>query len=213
MIGNARVVALGEATHGTHEFFQLKHRMLEFLVSEMNFNVFAIEANMPEGFDLNEYVLNGKGDPERLLSGLYFWTWDTEEVLRLIRWMRQYNADERHQRKVKFYGFDMQAPVRPVKVALAYLRRIDESESRRLGAILAVAANPFTASTYDTLPEARRGEIAAAAHALVAALDQHPGGLEWRIARQHARIAEQGLTSPGRNNIIGNAQRARSCDG
>jgi erythromycin esterase len=72
-----------------------------------------------------------------------------------------------------------------------------------LEAILAVAANPFTASTYDTLPAARRAEIAASAHALVAGLDAHPGGPEWRIARQHARIAEQSLASPGRNDMEG----------
>src|SRR5438132_13951246 len=57
MIGNARIVSLGEATHGTREFFQLKHRMLEFLASEMGFTIFSIEANMPEAYRLNDYVL------------------------------------------------------------------------------------------------------------------------------------------------------------
>ena len=104
----ARLVALGEATHGTREFFQLKHRMLEFLVSELGFTVFGIEATMPEAFDVNEFVLTGKGDPARALAGMYFWTWDTEEVLEMIRWMRNYNSDPRHEKKVKFYGFDAQ---------------------------------------------------------------------------------------------------------
>src|SRR5436305_4848388 len=81
VIGGARLVALGEATHGTREFFQLKHRMLEFLVTEMGFNVFGIEATMPEAFDINQYVLTGKGDPVKALAALNFWTWDTEEVL------------------------------------------------------------------------------------------------------------------------------------
>ena len=54
IIGNARIVSLGEATHGTREFFQLKHRMLEFLASEMGFTIFSIEANMPEAYRLNE---------------------------------------------------------------------------------------------------------------------------------------------------------------
>jgi hypothetical protein len=56
VIGDARLVALGEATHGTREFFQLKHRMLEFLVTEMGFTVFGIEATMPEAFDVNLFV-------------------------------------------------------------------------------------------------------------------------------------------------------------
>src|SRR3954447_14408573 len=74
IIGNARIVSLGEATHGTREFFQLKHRMLEFLASEMGFTIFSIEANMPEAYRLNYYVLNGVGDPAKLLKGMYFWT-------------------------------------------------------------------------------------------------------------------------------------------
>ena len=77
VIGASRLVALGEATHGTREFFRLKHRMLEFLVTEMGFTVFGIEATMPEAFDVNEFVLTGKGDPARALAGMYFWTWDT----------------------------------------------------------------------------------------------------------------------------------------
>jgi erythromycin esterase-like protein len=108
MIGNARVVSLGEATHGTREFFQLKHRMLEFLASEMGFTIFSIEANMPEAYRLNDYVLNGVGDPAKLLKGMYFWTWDTQEVLAMIEWMREFNKSGKG--RVQFTGFDMQTP-------------------------------------------------------------------------------------------------------
>ena len=57
IIGDARIVSLGEATHGSREFFQLKHRMLEFLATEKGFTIFSIEANMPEAYRLNDYVL------------------------------------------------------------------------------------------------------------------------------------------------------------
>src|SRR5207253_4402222 len=137
LIGNARIVSLGEATHGTREFFQLKHRMLEFLVIEMGFTVFAIEASMPEGFDVNEYVLTGKGDPAKALAGLYFWTWDTEEVLDLIRWMRRYNQDSSHTKKVKFFGFDMQVAHVAVTNVEVYLQRVDPDEAKVASAILA----------------------------------------------------------------------------
>ena len=63
VIGDARIVGLGEATHGTREFFQLKHRMVEFLATQMGFSIFTIEANMPEAYKLNDYVLHGTGDP------------------------------------------------------------------------------------------------------------------------------------------------------
>ena len=95
IIGDARIVSLGEATHGTREFFQLKHRMLEFLATQMGFTIFSIEANMPEAYRLNDYVLNGTGDPAQLLRGMYFWTWNTEEVLDMIHWMREFNASGR----------------------------------------------------------------------------------------------------------------------
>ncbi|HYG64532.1 MAG TPA: erythromycin esterase family protein, partial [Thermoanaerobaculia bacterium] len=84
--GDARIVSLGEATHGTREFFLMKHRLLEFLVEEMGFTHFSIEANMPETYKMNEYVLEGQGDPEELLEGMLFWTWNTQEVLDMIHW-------------------------------------------------------------------------------------------------------------------------------
>lgn len=123
-IGNARIVALGEATHGTREFFQLKHRMLEFLATEMGFRVFSIEANMPEAYRLNDFVLTGKGDPAALLRGLYFWTWDTEEVLDMIRWMRRFNESGRG--RVEFTGFDMQTPTVAMEVVRDFVAKHDQ---------------------------------------------------------------------------------------
>ncbi len=108
IIGNARIVALGEATHGSREFFQMKHRMVEFLASQMGFTIFSIEANMPEAYRLNDFVLNGNGDPAELLKGMYFWTWDTHEVLDMILWMREFNKSGKG--RVEFTGFDMQTP-------------------------------------------------------------------------------------------------------
>jgi hypothetical protein len=65
--------------------------MLEFLATEMGFTIFSIEANMPEAYRLNDYVLNGNGDPAKLIKGMYFWTWDTQEVLDMVLWMREFN--------------------------------------------------------------------------------------------------------------------------
>ena len=123
MIGSARIVSLGEATHGSREFFQLKHRMLEFLATEMSFSIFSIEANMPEAYRLNDYVLEGKGDPAALLRGMYFWTWDTEEVLAMIQWMRQYNQSGKG--RLQFTGFDMQTPTVAASLARAFVARHD----------------------------------------------------------------------------------------
>jgi erythromycin esterase-like protein len=123
VVGDARIVALGEATHGSREFFQLKHRMLEFLASRMGFTIFAIEANMPEAYRLNDYVLTGTGDPAALLKGMYFWTWDTEEVLAMIHWMREFNASGKG--RVMFTGFDMQTPTVAAKIVDDFVAKVE----------------------------------------------------------------------------------------
>ena len=136
-IGNARIVAMGEATHGTREFFQLKHRMLELLVERKGFTVLGIEANWPESLAINDYVLNGTGDAEQALDSLYFWTWNTEEVLDMIRWMRRYNQDPKHTNKVKFFGFDMQVAHVAVRNAERYLEKVDPREAKVASTVLA----------------------------------------------------------------------------
>jgi len=129
MVGDARVVALGEATHGTREFFLMKHRVLEFLVEEMGFDLFAIEATWPEANRLNEYVHTGVGDPVALLSGLYFWTWNTQEVLDMIQWMRAHNQDPGGAPTVSFLGFDMQFPGMAIHNVGEYLESVDPPAS------------------------------------------------------------------------------------
>jgi|SRR5215469_9150237 len=71
IVGDARVVAFGEATHGTREFFQLKHRMVEFLANQMGLLIFTIEAKMPEAYQLNDYLLHAAGDAKALLRGMF----------------------------------------------------------------------------------------------------------------------------------------------
>jgi erythromycin esterase len=126
-VRGATIVGLGEATHGTSEFFHMKHRLLRYLVEREGFTIFAIEANMPECYRLNEYVLSGQGDPEMLLKGIYFWTWNTQEVLDMIKWMRAYNAglDGHDGKKLQFTGFDMQIPQVADTIAVRMISEMD----------------------------------------------------------------------------------------
>jgi erythromycin esterase-like protein len=119
VVGDARIVTLGEATHGTREFFQLKHRMVEYLATRKGFTIFSIEANMPEAYRLNKFVLKGEGDPKQLLKGMYFWTWNTEEVLDMILWMREFNKSGKG--RIEFTGFDMQTPTVPIQTVSDFL--------------------------------------------------------------------------------------------
>jgi erythromycin esterase len=106
LIGNSKIVGLGESTHGSSEVYQMKYRISEYLIAHKNFNVFSLEANMPESFLMNPYIQEGKGDPKNILKGMYFWLWQTEETLTFVEWLKKYN--ENHNSKVFFDGFDMQ---------------------------------------------------------------------------------------------------------
>lgn len=196
IIGNARVVSLGEATHGTREFFKMKHRMLEFLVEEMGFNVFAIEANLPESCLVNDYVLEGKGDPGKALAGLHYWTWNTEEVLDMIRWMRGYNEDTRHTRKVRFYGIDMQYPEMAVVRVAKYLEGADPDAAQfvreKLVPLATDKSRPYPIPERDIRP------WLVTANEVLARLDAHRQAYvsktsteDFEISRQDARILTQ----------------------
>lgn len=90
MVADAEVMGLGESTHGAHEQFAVKHRVVRLLVEEMGFRCLALEEDWTKGVQLNEYVVNGKGDPRALLADAGS-PWRTEEILDLVTWMRSYN--------------------------------------------------------------------------------------------------------------------------
>ncbi|MBT2400154.1 erythromycin esterase family protein [Streptomyces sp. ISL-100] len=108
MVGNAQVVGMGEATHSSHEFFTMKHRVLRYLVEHMGFRAFALETSWSSGLRIDEYLLTGEGDPRQIMreefQDTYAW-WNTEEYLALVQWMRAYNV--RHPRdRLRFVGDD-----------------------------------------------------------------------------------------------------------
>lgn len=124
ILKDVRVVGLGEATHGTREFFQLKHRLFEFLVKEMGYTGFAMEAPYFSCQPINDYILYGKGDLYTVLTGQGYVVWDTEEVAQLIEWMRMYNQNVPEERKIKFYGLDLAYQENGRKEVLKYLKRV-----------------------------------------------------------------------------------------
>lgn len=176
MVGNAHIVGLGEATHGTREFFQLKHRFLEYLVTKHGFTLFAIEANLPECRAINQYVLTGKGDPRAALDGIYFWTWNTEEVLALIEWMRSWNADPKHKQKLQFVGVDMQTTTVAMANVTAFLKQVAPAEADALTAPIAILGK-----------ESGENELTAASASTKAAVQQALTALHDRFER--SRVA------------------------
>lgn len=106
-IGSARIVGMGEATHGTSEFFSLKDRIFRFLVEKMGFTLFAMETPWRSALAIDRYVTTGKGDSRAALAGT-FAVWENQEVLDLIEWMRAYNITRGNRPELRFVGIDMQ---------------------------------------------------------------------------------------------------------
>ncbi|HMG92242.1 MAG TPA: erythromycin esterase family protein [Chryseolinea sp.] len=104
------IVGLGEATHGTAEFFKAKHRILEYLVENHGFKIFAIEADFGESIFINEAVLKSdKSQIENLMkTKMHFWTWKTTEVRDMLYWMCDYNLGKTEAQKVQYWGVDCQ---------------------------------------------------------------------------------------------------------
>ena len=210
-IGDARIVALGEASHGTAEFFKMKHRLLEFLVGKMGFTVFAIEANWPESLAVDRYIKTGEGDPKKALAGMYFWTWNTQEVLDMIEWMRAYNKAPGDHPILSFTSFDMQTPNVALQRVEEYLQKYSQTDAdaaRTLSAEqrrLQEAARERAIKAREQKQAPSLGDDAAAykalqaqAESLVALFDRKRDALvkasspaQWRDARQAARIVAQ----------------------
>jgi len=117
-IGGSKVIGLGETTHGTNEIFTMKHRIIKYLIKEKGFNIIAFESNKPETELINQYIQGGNGDPKELLKGIYFWTWNTQEILDLIIWLRAYNMA--NDEKIQFLGIDMQYNKQAIKNLKTY---------------------------------------------------------------------------------------------
>jgi erythromycin esterase len=200
LIGGARVVGLGEATHGTAEFFRMKHRLLEWLATEMGYTIFSIEANMPESYRMNDYVLTGRGNPRELLRGMYFWTWQTEEVLAMVEWMREFNRSGRG--RIQFTGFDMQTWTVAGTIVRAFVERADPAYIATLDEawtqIRETRSLPVSAANLPRLTAA-----AAAANAARRYLEDNArrymaafplAEVDWAI--QNARVVEQAAHLP-----------------
>ena len=108
-IGPSRIVGLGEATHGTREFFVTKDRIFRYLVQHLHFTVFAMEADWSVGLAIDHYISTGQGNIRALLASAYA-VWNNQETLDLLTWMRQYNAQPGPHTELHFVGLDVEDP-------------------------------------------------------------------------------------------------------
>lgn len=188
IVGDARVVGIGESTHRVHEFYQLRHLVTRFLVDELGFTAFVMESGFPEGWAVNDWVLGGDGDLDQLLrTEITYHMGKCAEMCDQLTWMRERNRGS--EAKVRFYGMDVpdsSASARPgVQAALAFLDDADPA--------YAAHVREHLLPLFDYLPTDRAG-LAWAAPALQAyfALDcAHRYELTARIGELTERLQAQ----------------------
>jgi erythromycin esterase-like protein len=135
MIGDARFVLLGEASHGTHEFYKARAEITQRLISEKGFSAVVVEADWPDAYRVNCYVRGESEDREAIDSLAGFgrfptWMWRNAEVLDFIGWLRDYN-DASPATKCGFYGMDLYSLFTSIEAVLKYLDRTDTAAAKR----------------------------------------------------------------------------------
>ena len=107
---NISILSIGEAAHGCKEMQELKLSVFKEMVEKRGFTAFALEADYGECAEINRYVQGGEGSAEEMVQKFAFPIYHTKEMAELISWMREWNASAPEEKKVRFYGFDMQDP-------------------------------------------------------------------------------------------------------
>jgi erythromycin esterase len=122
LFSDARVVGLGEATHGSHEIFELKNDLIRFLVTRMGFTLVAFEGSVTFFETLDDYIA-GRTDRETALAALNpgGWITDTQELVSLLDWLRAHNAAVPAERRVRLVGLDPQVSGPAIDFLRAYL--------------------------------------------------------------------------------------------
>ena len=137
LIGNARFVLIGDASHGTHEFYRERAQITKRLIQEKGFNAVAIEADWPDAYRVNRYIRGRGNDAEAVdaLAGFRrfpTWMWRNADVLNFVGWLREHNESVRPGApKVGFYGLDLYSLHASMAAVIEYLDKIDPEAADR----------------------------------------------------------------------------------
>lgn len=135
-LDQARLVLLGEASHGTHEFYQARAVISRRLITEKGFNAVAVEADWPDAYRVNCYI-QGRGSDKtaaEALSGFTrfpTWMWRNTDVEEFVEWLRRYNREQPEAKKVGFYGLDLYSLHSSIESVIDYLDRTDPEAAQR----------------------------------------------------------------------------------
>lgn len=131
-IGSARVVLLGEATHGTSEFYGMRERITRDLIVNKGFRFVAIEADWPDAARVDHYVRHFQYPPSEWTAFARFptWMWRNTEVRDFVSWLRKHNGTVEHDKRVAFHGLDLYSLYDSIRSVLNYLDEVDPESAR-----------------------------------------------------------------------------------
>lgn len=131
-IGSARVVLLGEATHGTSEFYRMRARITRELIVEKGFQFVAIEADWPDAARVDHYVRHFQYPPSEWTAFARFptWMWRNSEVRDFVSWLRKHNGTVEKNERVAFHGLDLYSLYDSIRSVLNYLDEVDPHSAR-----------------------------------------------------------------------------------
>ena len=130
-VQHATIVGVGEASHGSHENFVIKNKLVKYLISKQGYRIFTMESDFADRNIINNYILNKGGSMKECISSFWSWPWATEEMAELIEWMKNFNLTQPENDKIQFYGFDMQMVKDPVRMAKKFLKDKNELNKSR----------------------------------------------------------------------------------
>ena len=137
MVGDARFVLIGEASHGTHDFYATRAEITKRLIEEKGFTGVAVEADWPDAYRINRFVRGG-GDGTTAISALEdfkrfpMWMWRNADVLNFVGWLREHNdALPKDKPKTGFYGLDLYSLYASMRAVLDYLDKVDPEAAQR----------------------------------------------------------------------------------
>ena len=131
-IGSARIVLLGEATHGTSEFYRMRARITEDLIVKKGFRFVAIEGDWPDAARVDHYVRHFNYPPSEWTAFARFptWMWRNAEVRGFVEWLRKHNGTVAKDRRVAFHGLDLYSLYDSIRSVLNYLDDVDPESAR-----------------------------------------------------------------------------------
>ena len=149
-IGDARIVLLGEASHGTSEFYRMRDRISRELIANKGFRFVAIEGDWPDAARVDHYIRHLEYPPSEWTAFARFptWMWRNNEVRAFVDWLRSHNAPLKPEKRAAFHGLDLYSLYDSIRAVLKYLDEVDPATARvareRYGCITPWQSDPAT---------------------------------------------------------------------